>query len=106
VQLQADLRDIEAAGLTLVAISYDSVSDLAKFAEKRKITFPLLSDAGSKTISAYGLLNQEAEGKAVGIPYPGTILVDRAGVIRAKLFQEGFRDRHSAKELIKAAGIR
>jgi peroxiredoxin Q/BCP len=101
--LQGDLRDIEAAGITLVAISYDSVSDLAKFAEKRKITFPLLSDSGSKTISAYGLLNKEADGKAAGIPYPGTILVDRTGIIRAKLFQEGFRDRHSTKELIKAA---
>jgi peroxiredoxin len=76
---------------------------LSKFADKRKITFPLLSDAGSKTISAYGLLNKEAKGKAEGIPYPGTILIDKDGVIQAKLFLDGYKDRHSTDELIKAA---
>jgi peroxiredoxin Q/BCP len=101
--LQSDLREIEAAGLTLVAISYDPTDDLAKFAERRKITFPLLSDTGSRTISAYGLLNKEATGKAAGIPYPGTVIVDRAGVIRAKLFQEGYSSRHTTNELIKAS---
>jgi peroxiredoxin len=76
---------------------------LAKFADKRKITFPLLSDSGSKTISAYGLLNKDAKGKAEGIPYPGTILLDQDGVIRAKLFLDGYKDRHSTDDLIKAA---
>jgi peroxiredoxin len=76
---------------------------LAKFAGKRKITFPLLSDSGSKTISAYGLLNKEAKGKTEGIPYPGTILIDKDGVIQAKLFLEGYKDRHSTDDLIKAA---
>jgi peroxiredoxin len=87
----------------VVGISYDSVEVLAGFAAKSKITFRLLSDPGSKSIIAYGLLNKEARGKTEGIAYPGTMLLDRAGVIRAKLFVDGFRDRHSAKDLIKAA---
>jgi peroxiredoxin len=86
-----------------VGVSYDSVDVLARFAQKRKITFPLLSDAGSKTITAYGLLNKEAKGRVAGIPYPGTMLIDRDGIIRAKLFLEGYRDRHSSEALIKAA---
>jgi peroxiredoxin len=77
---------------------------LAKFADKHKITFPLLSDPDSKTISAYGLLNKEAKGSKVeGIAYPGTMLLDKDGAIRAKLFVEGFKERHSTDELIKAA---
>jgi peroxiredoxin len=76
---------------------------LANFARRRKITVPLLSDPDSKTIRAYGLLNKEAKGKAEGIPYPGTILIGKDGVIRAKLFVEGYKDRHSMDELIKAA---
>ena len=88
----------------MLAISYDSVEVLAKFAEKRKITFPLLSDAGSKTIKAYGLLNKEAKGaKIEGIPYPGTMVLDQKGVIRAKLFLDGYKERHATEELIKAA---
>jgi peroxiredoxin len=102
VQLQADLKKIEK-DTQVIAISYDSVEVLAKFADKHKITFPLLSDAGSKTISAYGLLNKEAKGKTEGIPYPGTILLDKDGVIRAKLFLEGYKDRHATDDLIKAA---
>jgi len=87
----------------VVGVSYDSVDVLARFAQRRKITFPLLSDAGSKTITAYGLLNKDAKGRGAGIPYPGTMLIDRDGIIRAKLFLDGYRDRHSSAALIKAA---
>jgi peroxiredoxin len=76
---------------------------LADFAGKAKITFPLLSDPGSKTIIAYGLLNKEVKGKIEGIPYPGTMLIDRNGIIRAKLFIDGYKDRHNTKDLIEAA---
>jgi peroxiredoxin len=80
---------------------------LAGFAKKAKITFPLLSDSGSKTITAYGLLNKEAKGRTEGIPYPGTMVIDRDGIVRAKLFVDGYRDRHTSAELIKAfAGIK
>ncbi len=88
----------------VIAISYDSVKVLASFADKHKITFPLLSDPDSKTISAYGLLNKEVKGSRIeGIAYPGTILIDKDGVIRAKLFVDGYKERHSTGELIKAA---
>jgi peroxiredoxin len=86
----------------LVGISYDSVDILATFSKTNNITYPLLSDAGSKTIIAYDLLNKEAKGKQAGIPYPGTMVVDQQGVIRAKLFLEGFKDRHATEALVKA----
>jgi len=105
VQLQADLKKFEAAGVQVVGISYDSVDVLAKFADRRKITFPLLSDPGSKTIRAYDLLNKEAKGKAEGVPYPGTFLIDKDGVIRAKLFLDGYRERHTTDALLKAAAM-
>ena len=97
------MKKIDTAGIQVVAISYDSVEVLAKFTGKHKIGFPLLSDFGSKTIGAYGLLNKDAKGKLEGIPYPGTFLIDKEGVIRAKLFLEGYKDRHSTEDLIKAA---
>lgn len=94
----------------MVGISYDPVEVLKEFADKRKITFPLLSDPDSQTIIAYSLKNQEMVGKKFGkidldgIPYPGTLLVDREGIIRAKLFVDGYRERHSVEDLLKAAG--
>ena len=101
--MQKDLKSLEDKKVKLVGLSYDAVDVLAKFAEKEKITFPLLSDPESKTIQAYGLLNKEAKDKSEGIPYPGTMLIDKDGVIRAKLFHDGFIKRHDAEDILKAA---
>lgn len=107
--MQKDLKAIEAAGVTVVGVSYDSVDLLKAFAEKQSITFPLLSDPDSKTIAGYALKNQETVGKKYGkvdldgVPYPGTLLVGTDGTVKAKLFVDGYKDRHSVAELVKAA---
>ena len=103
VQLQKDLKDIEAAGIKLVAISYDSVDALRSYAEEQNIEYLMLSDEGSKTIDAYGIRNTEASSRIDGIPYPGTYLLDGSGVVRAKFFIDGYQQRHSDADLIKAA---
>jgi len=108
--LQADLKKIEAAGVRVVGVSYDSVEVLKTFADNNKIAFPLLSDPDSKTIAAYALRNPEVAGKSFGkvnldgVPYPGTVLVGTDGKIAAKLFVDGYKERHSAAELVTAAG--
>ena len=76
---------------------------LDELSDRFQIAFPLLSDPESKTIDAYHIRNNAAKGNAVGVPEPGTFILDQEGVIRAKLFLEGFRERHSTEELIKAA---
>ena len=35
-------------------------------------------------------------------PHPTTFVVDDKGVIRATLFHEGYKERHTSEELIKA----
>ena len=57
MELQGRLAELRKAGFGLAVITYDPVAVLAEFAMRRKITFPLLSDAGSATIRRYGLLN-------------------------------------------------
>ncbi len=103
VQLQRDLKAIEAAGIQVVGISYDDPKVLKTFSDRMKIAFPMLSDPESKIIEAYHIRNEAARGKAEGVPHPGTFILDRQGVIRAKLFLENFRSRHSTDELIGAA---
>ena len=97
------MKEIEATGGKVIGISYDSEATLMKFTRKSDITYPLLSDPGSKTIKAYDLLNKEAVGSRIdGVPYPGTFIIDSKGIIRSKLFLEGYRDRHGIEALIKA----
>lgn len=103
VGLQEGLKELQGAGLQLVAISYDSVEVLGRFAQKRNIQFPLLSDPGSVTIKAWKLLNEQAKGNAAGIPHPVTYVLSKDGVIRAKLGHEKYQDRHTVQELIQAA---
>jgi len=87
----------------VVGISYDNPAALERFSDQAKISFPLLSDPESQTIEAYHIRNEDAKGKAEGIPDPGTFILDRDGVIRAKLFLDGYVNRHSTEALIKAA---
>ena len=102
VQLQSNLKEIEATGGQLVAISYDSTAILKRFAAKSAITYPLLADAGSKAIDAFGIRNKEAPERWNGIPYPGTFIVGTNGVIRTKLFLEGYKERHAVEALVEA----
>ncbi len=57
MELQDRLQELESAGIGIAAISYDSQEVLADFADKRGITFPLLSDIDSATITDFGILN-------------------------------------------------
>ena len=101
--LQADLKNVEMSGVRVVGISYDAPATSAAAAAKLGLTFPLLSDTGSKIIDAYGIRNAEAKGKAEGVPHPVVFIVDRAGVIRAKLMRHGYRERPESAEIIAAA---
>ena len=93
--MQDDLEQLTSSGLQVVGISYDDVATLKSFADKQGITFPLLADKGSATIRAYGVHNKE------GLPHPGTIVIDQEGVIRGKIFRDGYRDRHPVAELVE-----
>lgn len=72
------------------------------FAEKHDITFPLLSDNGSTVIKAWGLLNREATGSQVGIPYPGTFVIDRKGAIVSRSFEQAYQERDTAASILLA----
>ncbi len=106
--MQKDLAKLEQKKIVVVAVSYDSTDVLAKFADKQKVTFPLLSDPDSKVVDGFDLRNKEMKGKKIGsieldgIPYPGTFLLDKDGVVRGKLFFDGYKDRHTPDALVEA----
>ena len=50
MELQSRYADIQAQGLGLVVISYDSLETLRTFSQARGIEFPILSDEGSVVI--------------------------------------------------------
>ncbi len=98
------LPDLEANGIALFAISYDSVEILRGFADKHDIRFPLLSDEGSRVIRQLGLINERVQEdhavygikpnpRHVDLPYPGVFVLDEDGIIVHKRFHESYRER-------------
>jgi peroxiredoxin len=106
IELQSRLGELKAQGLGLVVITYDSPAILADFSRRRGITFPLLSDPGSQTIKAYGILNTTvAAGTSnYGIPFPGTFLIDRAGKVTSRFFEEAYQERNTISTIMIALG--
>lgn len=97
VQLQKKVSEFKNRDVQLVGMSFDKVKTLATFAEAKKISFPLLSDEGSKTIKALGIEYQR------GLPYPGTVYIGTDGKVKGKMFEEDFKVRPSVDDLIKKA---
>ena len=83
----------------MAGISYDSTEVLSRFAKRSAITFPLLSDEGSKVIDAFGIRNKA---RTDGLPHPGTYVLDSDGKVVAKLLFEGYRQRHTSQDIIDA----
>ena len=75
---------------------------LRNFAERKAIHYPMLSDPESKIIRAFGILNESVPqgNMAYGVPHPGTFIVDENGVVRAKFFEEDYRDRYTAGNIL------
>ena len=130
MELQDRLEELEAQGLGVAAISYDSEEVLADFSQRRGITFPLLSDDDSEVITEFGILNTVAsEGlgpngddpeivadvakyvsvfgaseMTVGTPYPGTFMVDSRGRVTSRFFEEFYRERNTTANVMLKLG--
>jgi peroxiredoxin len=111
MQLQRNLKEIEAGGGQVVVITYDAPEKIKRFADRKKITFPILSDPGSKIINAYCMCSKSGSGDQVGSSVHGTFIIDKKGVVRAKPYLTSFEERsvvdtlvNSFKEAQTAAG--
>jgi hypothetical protein len=102
VELEQNRERIRRQGLGLAAISYDSVAVLKSFADRKHIGFPLLSDADSRVIREYGILNETVKPGTFtyGIPYPGTYVLDAQGMVVSKYFEDDYRERVTASDIL------
>jgi peroxiredoxin len=114
----------------LATISYDLVEPIAAFAKQHKISFPMLSDAGSVTIKKFGILNPVAEWAVgpdkddpavqeevrkyvsvvgardfmVGIAFPGTFILDTEGRVKQRFFEDFYIERNTVSNLLLKLG--
>ena len=98
MELQDNLESLSNAGVQPYAISYDSQDTLAEFAEKHSITYPLLSDTNSRVVRDFGILNTlvPEDHRWVGVPFPGTYMVDQDG----RVFDRSFYADHGLRDSV------
>jgi peroxiredoxin len=130
VELQGRVEELDAQGMGVAAISYDSQEILADFSQRRGITYPLLSDSDSEVIREYGLLNTvvaDALGSGaedpdveadvakyvsvfganegqLGMAFPGTFVLDEEGRVTERFFEEYYQDRNTSANVLLSLG--
>ena len=95
-------KQLEDSGVRIAAISIDTVETLQFFSERAGIGYPLLSDPDAEIIKRFGVLNQTVspDHEFYGIPNPGEYLVNPDRTVRAKYFEESFRDRFTGGQIL------
>lgn len=101
MELEEKAAGIRASGYGIAGISYDSQEILKDFATRKHLTFPLLSDPKSEIIKRFGILNPVPKSGEVayGVPHPGIFIVDPAGVVQSKFFEDKYTDRQTASSI-------
>lgn len=97
-------KGITNAGYNIAILSYDTPEKLSKFATKYKFDFPMLSDEGSKTINAFGILDEtKEEGTfAYGIPHPTIYIISKDQKIQGILSKESYTRRPEIQDIENA----
>lgn len=84
------MKEFEAKGIQIVAISTDEKDALQKAQTELGIPFPMLSDPDETVIRRYGLVHAGVK-DGQDISRPAEILLDGKGVIRWAVFSDNLR---------------
>ena len=105
VQLQENIEDFEAAGIAVVALTYDAPELQQAFIDKNGISYPFLSDINAHTVKALGILNKDYTpgDDAYGIPYPGIYIIDPELKVVGKFFVDGYQKRVESEAVLANA---
>ncbi len=100
-------EEFTAKGVNVAALSHDNIETLKHFAARANISYPLLSDPDSAVIRAFGILNETIPKthQFFGVPVPGEYLIGSDRVVKAKYFEDNYRDRFTAgRVLVRTLG--
>jgi peroxiredoxin Q/BCP len=98
-QFNDNLQAFSRAGVAVVGISPDGAAKHRKFREKYGLTFPLLSDPGHETMTAYGAWGEKTMyGKKTVGTIRSTFLVGPDGTLQRAWYNVR-ADGHAAKVL-------
>jgi peroxiredoxin len=103
MELSGGLKDIEGRGYKLAGISYEKSDVQKEFVARRKVGYTMLSDPQSEIIDRYKLrdANYPPGDFAYGVPRPIIFVLDKNGMIKAKLYEETYTKRPALKVVLE-----
>jgi peroxiredoxin len=95
IDMNGGIAEIEKRGYRVAGLSYDTPEILQAFTVKRHLTYTLLSDPKSEVIDRYNLRDPQYPpgSRAYGVPRPIIFILDLQAIIKAKLYEESFKNR-------------
>lgn len=102
VDYQKKINEFKAKGLSVIGISFDPVDILKSFSDENNITYPLLSDAGSRVIRRYGIVLRgiPVNNRWYGVPHPGIYIIDKNLVVLEKHFEKSPDERATVENVL------
>lgn len=77
-----NLAELNDAGVDVLGVSPDEPAELATFRDRQGLTFPLLSDPGKETLTAWGVFGEkQMYGKTVTGVIRSTFVIDPDGTV-------------------------
>ncbi len=103
MDLNGGVAELEKRGYRLAGISYEPPAVDAEFIQKRGLKYPLLSDPGSEIIDRYKLRDPQYKkgSRAYGVPQPVIFILDKSGVVKAKLYEDTYTKRPPVKLVLE-----
>lgn len=84
-KLQRRIREIEASGAAVFAVSIDRPEVARKLRQNMNLTYPILSDSQMDVTRAY-----QMKGERMEMSDMGYVIIDRQGMIRGKRIDRTF----------------
>jgi len=101
---QAGIAKFEGSDTQVFGISEDFTPSQKEFAEKNKLTFPLLSDFNKEASAAYGSLYEVFGGWMKGVSKRSAFVIDKEGVVQYAEVLENASDVPDFEAIEKVLG--
>ena len=95
VKLRPRVKELEAQGAAVLAMSMDTPEQAAKLAFDMSLTFPILSDPSMGIVREYGMYSEQMR-----MPEMGYTVIDKRGQIRAQEVDRRFGE--NVKDVLEA----
>lgn len=104
IEMEDRVDDFKALGYNVVSISYDKPEAAQKYIMKHNRNVSVLFDPERKVIDTFKIMNTEVDPdhSSYGMAYPAIYVISGDGLIRKKLYEDGFKKRPEIDDVIKS----